>query len=117
MLNNYHDEPAVRAEEKAMAEETDTKVATALFPLGMVVMTPGAASLLADSEMPSRRFIERHQEGDWGDLCEEDAQANPDAIEQGDRILSAYKLEGGQKLWVITEADRSVTTLLLPEEY
>ena len=89
----------------------------ALFPLGMVVMTPGAAALLEDTGTPSLQILARHQFGDWGDLCEDDVQTNRDAILFGERILSAYKLEGGRKLWVITEADRSVTTLLLPEEY
>ena len=89
----------------------------ALFPLGMVVMTPGAAALLADTGIPPLQILARHQFGDWGDLCEDDVQVNWDAIRFGERILSAYKLEGGGKLWVITEADRSVTTLLLPSEY
>ena len=89
----------------------------ALFPLGMVVMTPGAAALLENTSTPSHRLIARHQFGDWGNLCKENDQTNRDAIQFGDRTFSSYKLEGGQKLWVITEVDRSVTTLLLPEEY
>jgi hypothetical protein len=89
----------------------------ALFPLGMIVMTPGAASLLEDAGISTRQILARHQFGDWGDLCEEDEQANRDSIRFGERILSSYKLEGGSRLWVITEADRSVTTLLLPSEY
>ena len=88
-----------------------------LFPLGMVVMTPGAAALLVKSETPSRRIIERHQAGDWGELMPDDCTLNDDAVKYGDRILSAYKLGAGGRLWVITEADRSVTTLLLPSEY
>ena len=80
-------------------------------------MTPGAAALLAESEVASRQIIERHQSGDWGDLVASDCNTNDAAIRYGERILSAYKLQEGHRLWVITEADRSVTTLLLPSEY
>ena len=93
------------------------KEAKKLFPLGMVVMTPGAASLLVECGIDARDIIERHQSGDWGELYPEDCQLNDDAVKYGDRILSAYRLRAGNRLWVITEADRSVTTLLLPSEY
>ena len=89
----------------------------ALFPLGMVVMTPGAAALLEDTGTPALQILARHQFGDWGELYPDDCQLNDDAVKYGERILSAYKLGGGRRLWVITEADRSVTTLLLPSEY
>lgn len=92
------------------------KEARKLFPLGMVVMTPGAAALLVECGVHSREIIERHQSGDWGELYPEDCALNDDAVKYGDRILSAYKLGVG-RLWVITEADRSATTLLLPAEY
>jgi len=62
-------------------------------------------------------FLARHHSGDWGDLEEEDRQENARSLEHGFRLLSAYKTVAGEKLWVITEADRSVTTLLLPSEY
>jgi len=68
-------------------------------------------------------FLKRHQSGDWGDLCDEDKKANEEAIshegepEKQQRVFSAYKTSAGEKIWVITEWDRSVTTLLLPEEY
>jgi hypothetical protein len=62
-------------------------------------------------------FLTRHVTGDWGDLCDEDVAENELSVEQGFRILSAYELETGTKVWVITEADRSATTFLLPEEY
>ena len=87
-----------------------------LFPLGMVVMTPGAAALLAESETPSRQIIARHQTGDWGDLPNESKKLNDEAIGQEYRLLSSYCVGDG-KIWVITEADRSATTLLLPSEY
>jgi hypothetical protein len=72
---------------------------------------------LEDSDDTPSALILRHVTGDYGDLCDEDKQANDDAVENGLRILSAYKLSGGTRLWLISEADRSVTTLLLPEEY
>ena len=64
-------------------------------------------------------FLNRHVSGDWGELCEEDKELNDQALHDGNRILSAYETSAGytRKIWVITEADRSVTTLLLPEEY
>ncbi|MDF7824082.1 hypothetical protein P4B35_08665 [Pontiellaceae bacterium B12227] len=88
-----------------------------LFELGMVVMTPGAASLLVACGIDTCDIIERHQSGDWGELYPDDCRVNDDAVRYGSQILSAYKFEEGQRLWIITEADRSVTTLLLPSEY
>ena len=88
-----------------------------LFPIGNVVATPGALKALGESgEMPGK-FIKRHQSGDWGDVCADDRQENNLSVEKGFRILSSYQTSNGIKLWVITEADRSVTTLLLPDEY
>lgn len=92
------------------------------FELGEIVMTNGIASLMDKSEYELHFEIElagcimRHKSGDWGDLCEEDKQTNDYAVEHGERILSAYELFG-TKIWIITEWDRSVTTILLPEEY
>ena len=91
-----------------------------LFPLGEVVATPGAmeaVSEMADPAGTAARIITRHVCGDWGDLDREDRAANDRAVNDGTRILSAYNLPGGTRIWIITEADRSVTTLLLPEEY
>lgn len=88
-----------------------------LFPLGMTVMTPGAGALLAAAGVSARNMIERHQSGDWGELMPDDCSVNDDAVRSGSQILSAYKLGESQRLWIITEADRSVTTLLLPSEY
>jgi hypothetical protein len=62
-------------------------------------------------------FLVRHALGDWGDLCDEDRQSNSEALADDLRILSAYRLSDGTKIWIITEADRSGTTVLLPEEY
>jgi len=87
------------------------------FPLGQTVSTPAAIEALNDSGQSPALFLNRHVSGDWGDLCEDDKQANEDALIHGDRILSAYRTAKGVKIWVITEADRSSTCILLPEEY
>lgn len=85
--------------------------------LGQVVATAGAIGALQDAGMTAMPLLVRHASGDWGDLDDEDRQANDDAVRDGARVLSAYHLPTGVKLWIITEADRSVTTLLLPSEY
>ena len=91
---------------------------TALFSLGQLVATPGALSALGEDGTSAESLLQRHVTGDWGELSEEDRQENELSVKEGFRILSAYKLpRTGVKLWVITEADRSVTTLLLPDEY
>lgn len=89
------------------------------FNLGQVVMTRGIANEIEQSkafaQFVQTSFI-RHTNGDWGDLGEEDKQANENALENEDRILSAY-IRGDWKIWIITEWDRSYTTILFPEEY
>lgn len=86
------------------------------FALGRVVATPGALHLLTQHELPVTGLLHRHQTGDWGDIGNEDAQANEDALHLGLRLLSRYQV-ANHAVWIITEADRSITTLLLPEEY
>ena len=88
-----------------------------LFELGKVVATPGSLRLLVETDRAPAEYLDRHVEGDWGDVDRDDDLANFRAAKFGDRILSAYQVNGEAQLWVITEADRSVTTLLLPEEY
>ena len=88
-----------------------------LFPLGRVVATVGALATLVDAGQKPREFIQRHVGGDWGELDTEDRQANQQALEHGLRLFSAYRASDGSKIWVITEADRSSTCVLLPEEY
>ena len=88
-----------------------------LFSLGQVVATPGALRALEDSEQSPADFLGRHVTGDWGELPEEDCKENELSLKNGFRILSAYRLRSGKKIWVITEADRSATTIPLPEEY
>ena len=86
-----------------------------LFETGQIVATPGALSL-AEQGVDLLDYLLRHVQGDWGDLCEEDRAENEFSVKNGFRILSSYTTQYG-KLWVITEADRSATTFLLPEEY
>jgi hypothetical protein len=87
------------------------------FPLGRVVATPGALRALEKAEQLPAEFLERHVNGDWGEVPDADKQENEVAVEQGFRILSGYTTSAGDKLWILTEADRSATILLLPEEY
>lgn len=87
----------------------------AKFRLGRIVSTPNALSRLTQEDI--LRGIQRHQSGDWGDICAEDRQVNDQALVEGTRLLSAYTAANGTKFWLITEADRSVTTVLLPEDY
>lgn len=89
----------------------------ALFPLGRTYATPGAIGALSESGQLPEEFLHRHQTGDWGEVCDADKQENEFSLEKGFRILSAYRTKVGTKSWVITEHDRSVTTLLLPSEY
>lgn len=89
---------------------------TLLFPLGTVVATPGALELLDRTGTNAAIILDRHQRGDFGAVNAEDAQANRVAIKGGTRILSSYTA-GAARMWVVTEADRNSTTLLLPEEY
>ena len=86
-----------------------------LFKQGQIVATPGALSL-DEQGVNLLTYLHRHLSGDWGDLDEEDKAENDFSIKHGFRILSAYNTPGGS-LWIITEADRSVTTFLLPDEY
>lgn len=90
---------------------------TAKFNLGDVFITPGARDALSNSTNLPFGYLLRHQMGDFGDLDDEDKATNEEALKLGNRIFSAYHLEDGTKIWIITEADRSSTTILLPEEY
>jgi hypothetical protein len=87
------------------------------FPLGKIVSTPGALDALNESGQTPFELLSRHLAGDWGIVDDEDKQANDDALIHGERLLSAYHTTKGVKLWIITEADRSSTCLLLPQEY
>ncbi len=85
----------------------------ALFPLGLIVATPGALAALERAKQPPTCFLARHGIGDWGDLEPTDVAENQYSLIHGFRLLSSYETDAGEKLWIITEADRSATTLLL----
>ena len=87
------------------------------FALGQTVATPGAIEALARTGQDPAEFLTRHVTGDWGLLEDEDRQENEFSVERGFRILSVYKLLDETRIWVISEADRSATTILLPQEY
>ncbi len=88
-----------------------------LFSAGQVVATPGALALLERANKSPLEFLSRHFRGDWGDLCQDDKAENELSLKHGFRLMSSYQVTDTEKLWIITEADRSVTTLLLPAEY
>jgi hypothetical protein len=89
----------------------------ARYCLGRLVATPGALEALAQSGQSPAFFLERHLRGDWGEVDAEDWSLNDQAVVDGSRLLSAYRTLLGKRLWIITEADRSLTTILTPEEY
>ncbi len=88
-----------------------------LFPMGQTVATPGALDAFVRTGDRIVTFLDRHVHGDWGQVDDGDWRANDQAIKCEARILSAYRLTDGTKIWIITEADRSATTILLPDEY
>jgi hypothetical protein len=87
------------------------------FRLGKLVNTPGALAALTEAGQSPMEFVARHLQGDWGECSAEDRRANEDALRNGYRLFSVYKTAKGVKIWIITEADRSSTCVLLPEEY
>src|SRR5258705_12090607 len=89
----------------------------ARFALGQTFITPGAQEALEISGETPIQFLRRHISGDWGEISEDDARENELSLTEGFRLLSAYRTIKGQKLWIITEVDRSATTILLPSEY
>ena len=93
-----------------------TTATTKKFDLGRVVITIGARDIIQDSMPKLNEIIARHQNGDWGDIDEEDKELNDMALSSESRLLSSYSIDG-HRIWVITEADRSSTTILLPSEY
>jgi hypothetical protein len=90
-------------------------MAATKFPLGRLVITPAAMEVLDPQDVTAA--VRRHVSGDWGDVDEDDRRENELSLEQGLRLLSAYTGQRGTRFWVITEADRSATTVLLPEDY
>ena len=97
-------------------------IARPRFELGRTVATPASLRVLEESNQTPHEFLHRHVHGDWCDLSADDTEANEEALRDGSRILSAYILTSGMKIWIITEAvndegKRASTTILLPEEY
>lgn len=98
-----------------------TESATALlienpmFPIGFLTVTRNANESLPLGDI--QRGLQRHVSGDWGELCEEDRRENELSLKEGYRLFSAYDASNGTRFWIITEWDRSVTTVLLPEDY
>jgi hypothetical protein len=87
------------------------------FPLGSIVATSGALEALERAGQASWRFLGRHAAGDWGEVSDADRQENEVSLTHGFRLLSVYRTRLGEKIWVMTEADRSATIVLLPDEY
>jgi hypothetical protein len=92
------------------------------FPMGQVVMTRGIADRIADDSLFAffvQKALQMHSAGNWGDVCDEDWESNQEALVSGDRLFSSYYLDEqhNEKIWIITEADRSATTVLWPSEY
>jgi hypothetical protein len=90
---------------------------TPLFVIGTTVATPGAMAVLEAHGIAPIKLIERHVSGDWSEMQADDQTSNHEAIKNGCRVFSSYTLADEVKIWIITEADRSSTTILLPEEY
>lgn len=84
------------------------------FPLGQIVATANALSILSPEEIS--QGLSRHAKGDWGNVCQDSVLQNNEALQSGSRLLSSYG-EGRHRFWIITEADRSVTTVLMPADY
>jgi hypothetical protein len=87
-----------------------------LFSLDQLVATPSALAALKKCGVTPMQLVARNARGDWGNVCSDDAQTNTQALQSGARLLSSYTLPDGVRIWIITEADRSSTTLLLPSE-
>lgn len=100
-----------------MKSEYYIKEGVNLFPPGRIVATPAAMRAFEDAGENPISYLQRHVSGDWGDLTPEDAKENDFSLTRRLRILSAYHLHDGTKVWIITEADRSATTFLLPSDY
>ena len=96
---------------------TDRPNIGARFALGQTFITPGAQEALDMSGETAIQFLRRHMSADWGEVSEDDARENELSLMEGFRLLSSYRTAKGEKIWIITEADRSATTILLPSEY
>jgi len=88
-----------------------------LFPFGRICITPGVQDLIENDNLDPLPYMLRHLSGDWGELDSSDKKLNNDALKYGARIFSSYQLDEFCKIWIITEADRSSTTILFRSEY
>jgi|3_EtaG_2_1085321.scaffolds.fasta_scaffold85748_1 hypothetical protein len=88
-----------------------------LFETGRLLITPGALEATKKAGQGLEPLIDRHKSGDWGDMCEADVESNNAAIDGGTRIMSSYEMSTGRVVWLVTESDRSATTILMPDEY
>jgi hypothetical protein len=104
-------------EEEFKMNESKSEKKAIIFPLGQIVATQGAIQALEEAKQSYIEFLARHQRGDWGVVCAEDCELNNLAVKNETRLLSAYRTSKDERILVITEADRSATTLLLPDEY
>ena len=93
------------------------RISRSLFSLGRTIATPAAVEVLREHRCTPGKLLDRHASGDWGDLGDEDRRANDTALREGLRLFSSYSLGGGDRLWIITEADRSSTCVLTPDCY
>ena len=98
-------------------DNTPTRTGVTRFALGQTFITPGAQEAIQIAGQTEIEFLRRHMSGDWGDLSDDDIAENEVSLSEGFRLLSSYQTAKGQQLWIITEADRSATTILLPSEY
>ena len=100
---------------KSVDDPRDSDAPEGLLPLGRMVVTANAGNILSDDDISAA--LERHKSGDWGEVCESDWKTNDNALKHGERILSQYTSSNDEKFWIITERDRSYTTVLMPEDY
>jgi hypothetical protein len=98
-------------------DTTPTRTGVTRFTLGQTFITRGAQEAIQIAGQTEIEFLRRHMSGDWGDLRDDDIAENELSLDKGFRLLSSYQTAKGQQLWIITEADRSATTILLPSEY
>lgn len=120
IVEHLADQPStLRIVLRRESSSLDLKVPDVFFEPGLMMMTNGVHSLIEQGLLDVHPYLNRHLVGDWGDLCDQDKLSNEQALQYGERLFSSYEIEAGQerKLWIITERDRSVTTLLLPSEY
>ena len=114
VIERFTREPGILTRE---ATDMSTPTIVVIVPLGQVVFTPPAMASLSRNGIDFLALLMRHKTGDWGDVGEEDWESNNWSAQHGERILSSYPMPDGEKIWIITERDRSATTILTPDCY